>query len=193
MWGLWFFPLVALSFLIGAAVGLVWLFSRRKKRISSVAGAVALPFGCAAMPVAGLALLGAIGSALQKSDTQLYEEIFGYRPTITDDRMLFDDFGSGRGREIFMRAEPTDTERAKLLKIPGLVDSNYTFDQFVSRGTQHGFTWWMSPESCETARIFDAPGFRGWLDFRVAECLNADTEFWEPSYIYVVASGRMAD
>jgi hypothetical protein len=199
MWGLWFFPLVALSFLGGAAIGLVWLFAGRKKRLSSIASAIALPFGCAAMPVAGLALLMAIGALLQKSDTQLYEEIFGYRPMITEDRMLFDDFGSGRDRAIFMRAEPTDAEHKKLMVISGLVETGSTPDLFIARGEQHGFTLWLSansigPGHCQSVRILEAPGFRGWNEFHVAECLPGGTEF--PAFenirfVYVIASGRV--
>lgn len=198
MWGLWFVPLVVSLFLVGVVLGLVWYFTSRKDRRPKVAAVVAVPIGCAAMPIIGLTLLGALGALLQKSDTQLFEEIFGYRPTISEDRMLFDDFGRGRDREIFMRAEPTEAERQRLMTIPGSIESDFTLDQFISRGDQHNFLWWMSANSldagyCKSARIVDAHGFRGWLEFRIAECLDAGTEFpasTNVGKIYVVASHR---
>ena len=107
--------------------------------------------------------------------------------------MLFDDFGSGGDREIFMRAEPTDAERKKLLAIPRLVESSFTLDQFIARGTQHGFTWWISADDCKSVRILDAHGFRGWMDFRIAVCLAAGTEFpasTNVGNVYVIASHR---
>ena len=201
MWGLWFFPLVVLLFIVGVAVGLVWYFTGRKDGPARIVVAAAFPFGCAAMPIIGLTLLAAASSALQTSDVQLYEEVFGYRPTITEDRMLFDDFGSGRDREIFMHAEPNDAEHKKLMAIPGLVESEYTLDLFIARGAQHGFGWWMEADSvdfgyCKSARILDAPGFHGWREFRVAECLDAGNEFPASTNVhnvYVVAYGRMDD
>jgi hypothetical protein len=139
-----------------------------------------------------------IGNLLQSSDTELYEEIFGYRPTITEDRMLFDDFGSGRNREIFMRAEPNAAERAKMFAIPGAVESDFGLDDFASRGQSYGFMWWLSGGDmtqgyCKSARILDAHGFRGWTEFRIAECLDAGSEFPASATkgnVYVIASGR---
>lgn len=198
MWGLWFFPLVALLFLGGAAAGLIWFLASRKGHRPNIAALVALPFGCAAIPVAGLALLATIGNLTQSSDTALFEEIFGYRPTMTEDRMLFDDFGSGRDRDIYMRAEPTDAERKRLLAIPGAKPSDFTLDQFIARGEAQGFSWWMSgndymPGYCKSARILDAHGFRGWGEFRIAECLDAGSDFSASANkgkIFVIASGR---
>ena len=143
-------------------------------------------------------MLAVIGNLIQSSDTELYVEIFGYRPTITEDRMLFDDFGSGSDREIFMRAEPTNAERKRLLSIPNAVQSGFTLDQFIAQGASHGFSWWISSSDpygdfCKSARILDAHGFRGWVEFRIAECLDAGTEFpasANKGKVYVIASGR---
>jgi hypothetical protein len=198
MWGLWFVPLVVLLILVATASGLLWFFVSPKNRRPKITTVVAIPIGCAAILIIGLPLLAAFGSLFVKSDAQLYEEIFGYRPTLTEDRMLFDDFGGGSDREIFMRAEPTDAERKKLLTIAGSVESSFTLDQFIARGAQHGFMWWMSANSredgyCKSARILDAPGFRGWIEFRIAECLDAGTEFpasANAGKVYVIASHR---
>jgi hypothetical protein len=143
-------------------------------------------------------MLVLIGNLTQSSDTALYEEVFGYRPAISEDRMLFDDTAAGQEREIFMRAEPTDAERKKLLLIPGAVKSDLTLDQFVARGESRGFTWWLSGTDmyagfCKSARVQDAHGFRGWREFRFAECLDAGSEFpasANEGKIYVIASGR---
>jgi len=198
MWGLWFVPLVILLLLVATASGLLWFFAAPKDRRPKITTVVAVPIGCAGMLIIGLPLLAAFGSLFTKSDTHLYEEIFGYRPTLTEDRMLFDDFGSRSDREIFMRAEPTDAERKKLLAIPGSVESNFTLGQFIARGAQRGFTWWMSANSlddgyCKSARILDAHGFRGWIEFRIAECLDAGAEFpasTNVGKVYVIASHR---
>ena len=198
MWGLWAFPLLVMLFVGGSAAGLAWFLASRKGQRPNIAAAIAIPFGCVAIPVVGFLMFAVIGNLIQSSDTELYEEAFGYRPTITEDRMLFDDFGGGRDREIFMRAEPTDAERNRLLSIPNAVESDFTLDQFIARGASHGFTWWLSGsdmyrEFCKSARIVDAHGFRGWVEFRVAECLDAGTEFpasANKGNVYVIASGR---
>jgi hypothetical protein len=197
VWGLWAFPLLVILFVGGSAAGLAWFLGSRSQR-PNIAAVIAIPFGCVAVPVVGFVVLAVIGNLIQNSDTERYEEIFGYQPTITEDRMLFDDFGSGRAREIFMRAEPTDAERNRLLSIPNAVESDFTLDQFVARGASHGFSWWLSnsdryADFCKSARILDAHGFRGWVEFRVAECLDAGTEFPASATkgkIFVIASGR---
>ena len=198
MSGLWVFPLLMMFFVGGSAAGLVWFLASRKDRRPGIAAVIAIPFGCVAIPVVGFVMLAVIGNLMQSSDTELYEEVFGYRPTITEDRMLFDDFGSGRDREIFMRAEPTDEERNRLFSIPNAVESDLTLDQFIARGESHGFGWWPSGNDklggyCKSARILDAHGFRGWVEFRVAECLESGTEFSSlaaKGKVYVIASGR---
>ena len=203
MWGLWFYPLVRLSFCVGLAVALLWyllraLAGKRPKVPVAVAVAVAVPVGCAALPVIALALLAAVGSLFQKSDTQLYEEVFGHEPALGEDRMLFNDFGNGTDRHIFMRAEPTSAEREKMLATPPLRASKFTLNEFAALGARHGFTWWISTdahrnERCKSARIREAHGFQGWREFRVAECMDAGTDFpadRNTGYVYVVASGR---
>jgi hypothetical protein len=185
-------------FVGGSAAGLAWFLGSRKGRRPKVAAAIAVPFGCVAIPIVGLVLVAVIGNLIQSSDTELYEEVFGYRPTIAEDRMLFDDFGSGRNREIFMRAEPTDSERSRMFAIPNAVQSDFALDHFAARGESHGFSWWlagsgMSGGFCRSARILDAHGFRGWVEFRIAECLDAGTGFpgsEGKGKVYVIASGR---
>lgn len=198
MWGLWFFPLVILLLVISAALSLVWFLASPKDRRPNIATVVAFPIGCVAILIIGFPLLAILDSLFKKSDAQLYEEVFGYQPTITEDRMLFDDFGRSGDREIFMRAEPTGAERKTLMAIPGLAVSGFTLEQFVARGAQHGLMWWMSSNPhdvgyCKSARILDTHGFRGWTGFRVAECLDAGTTFpasTNVGLIYVVASRR---
>jgi hypothetical protein len=90
MWGLWFFPLVKLSFWVGLAGAILWyllraLAGKRPEVPIAVAVAVAAPVGCAALPGIVLALLAAIAPLFQKSDTQLYEDIFG----LTDSFEMF--------------------------------------------------------------------------------------------------------
>ena len=203
MWGLWFFPLVTLSFFGGLAVAVLWYLLRahagkRPNVPAAVAVGVAAPLGCAALPIIALVLLGAVSSLFQKSDTQLYEEVFGHEPALGEDRMLFNDSGKGAHRHIFMRAEPTPEEREKMLAIPTLRASEYTLHEFAALGAQQGFMWWIATEPrsddrCKSARIREAHGFRGWREFRVAECLEGGTDFpadLNTRYVYIVASGR---
>lgn len=203
MWGLWFFPLVRLSFWVGLALALLWYLLRavagkRPRAPVAVAVTVVAPFACAALPMMALTLLAAVSPLFQKSDTQLYEEVFGHKPALGEDRMLFNDFGSGTDRHIFMRAEPTSAEREKMLATPALRASKFTLNEFAALGTRQGFSWWISTdpqrnERCKSARIREAHGFRGWREFRVAECLDAGTEFpadVNTRYVYIVASGR---
>lgn len=177
-------------------MGFAWYLGKGKGQRPKIAAMIAIPFGCVALPVVCFVMLAAVGNLLQSSDTELYEEIFGYRPTIAEDRMLFDDFGSGGSREIFMRAEPTKAERARLFSIPGARKSDFTLDDFIARGESHGFSWWLSNAdgfggACKSARMLDAHGFRGWVEFRIAECVDAGTEYSESEgKVYVIASGR---
>jgi hypothetical protein len=196
--GLLAFPLLVLAFLATSAGAAVWYQRRRASGRQNLAAALAAPFGCIALLIGGFAVLGLVGNWLQPSDSVLYEEVFGYRPAMTEDRMLFDRFGRGGGREMFMRAEPTAAERSRLLSIPGAVESDLSLDEFIARGDVRGFTWWISNDSwstgyCTSARIRDAHGFRGWVEFRMAECLDAGTEFPASAgkgRVYVIASGR---
>lgn len=203
MWGLWFFPLITLCFFAGLAIAVVWFLVRagvgkRPKPHVAVATGIGLPLGCAALPVVAFIVAAAVSPLFQKSDAQLYEEIFGYATTLGEDRMLSNDQGRGANRQIFMRAEPAAAERAKMLAIPGLHASATTLDEFATIGTVQGFSWWMSnkpqhPDLCRSARIHEAPGFRGWRDFRIAECLEGGPDFpanTNSQYVYIVASGK---
>lgn len=199
MWGLWLFPLLVILLVGEIAAGLAWFSARRNGQRPHLAAVLAIPLGCVAIPVVGFIMLAVAGSLIHSSDTELYEEVFGYRPTITEDRMLFDDFGSGSEREIFMRAEPRGAERSRLLSISNAVMSDLTLDQFIERASSRGFSWWLSSSDmsvgfCKSARILDAHGFRGWAEFRIAECLDAGTEFpasANEGIVYVIASRRV--
>ena len=206
MWSLWFVPFVIGLLAVGATVsGVLFVtishFSRSEHRHRNAAIAASLPLGCAALPIVTMILLAMLGTSLQESDADLYEEMFGYRPGISEDRMLSDDFGSGMSREIYMRIEPTTAERQRLLRIPGLTRSPMSIDQFAARGTQNGFSWWISTDIgrrhwfdyCRSARIYEAHGFRGWVEFRIAECTDDGSDFPRPAgtgMIYIVASRR---
>ncbi|MDQ3280257.1 MAG: hypothetical protein M3Q69_02465 [Acidobacteriota bacterium] len=199
MWGLWLFPLVKLSFFAGFALAVLWylrrsLAGKRPKVPLAIAVGVVTPFGCAALPVLTLMFLAAIAPLFQKSDTQLYEEVFGHAPPFGEDRMLFNDFGSGTDRHIFMRAEPTPAQRDQMLASAPLRASQFTLDEFAALGTQQGFMWWLSTdplrgEHCKSVRIREGHGFRGWREFRVAECLDSHTDMYM-RYVYVMAAGR---
>ncbi len=198
MFGLFLFPLLLLCLLGGVVLAGVRYLSRGKENRPSLAEFFAIPVGCAAIPIVGLVLLAIVGNLLQKSDEALAEEVFGYPTTLTDDRTLFDDFGSGRNREIYMRADMTEAERKRLLSIPTAVESEFTLAHFEARGAGKGFSWWVEthPEDwnyCESARIRDAHGYNGWVEFRFAECLEAGTKFPQSSNkgkVYVIASDR---
>lgn len=203
MWGLWFFPLVRSCFYIGAALAVLWYVLRvltGKPPRFSVAAAVVVstPVGCAALPVITLALLAAVSSLFQKSDTQLYKEIFGHEPPLTEDRMLFDNFGRGEDREIFMRAQPTGAEHAKMFAAAPLRASALSRNEFAELGARHSFSWWIATnpqpdDDCKSPRIREAHGFRGWREFRIAECLDGNPNLpphMRMSHVYVVASGR---
>ena len=198
MWALFLIPLMVMLFVVGIVIGLVWFFASPKQKRPNWFVLITLPFGCAAAPVIGLIALSMLGSALQKSDLQLYQEIFGEGTTVAEQSMLFDDFGRDRTREIYMRIYPDGRESEFLLNLPGSTVSETTLDTFISRGDRHGFMWWPSsdPDShnyCGSARIFDADGFNGWRELRIAECLDAGEEFpasTNRGAIYVIAWHR---
>lgn len=184
--------------IVGVVIAVVWYFSSGKGNRPNLAAVLAIPFGCAAIPVVGVVLLVVAANLLQKSDEALANEVFGRPTSLTGDRLLFDDFGMGRDREIYMRAEMTDAERENLLSIADAVESDFPLAAFASLGARKGFTWWVSTDPgdrnyCASARIRNAHGFNGWTEFRFAECLEAGTEFPQSSnkgYVYVVASRR---
>jgi hypothetical protein len=198
MWALFILPVAAILFAVGMVAGLVWFLASPKQKRPHWVALVALPFGFVAAPFLALIVLMMLGSALQKTDLQLYQEVFGEGTTVAEQAMLFDDFGRGRTREIYMRISPDVTEREFLLNLPGSKPSETTLEAFVSRGERHGFIWWPStdPDShnyCESARILEADGFRGWRELRIAECLDSAETFPAPmdrGEIYVIAWHR---
>ena len=198
MWGLLLVPLMAALFVIGVAIALVWFFASPKQKRPNLIVVTAVPFVCAAAPVLGLIAMVSLASVFQKSDLQLYQEIFGSGTTVPEQSMLFDDFGRGRSREIYMRIYPDGAESEFLINLPGSTASEITLQQFVSQGDQHGFTWWISsdpnhPDYCASARILEADGYRGWRELRIAECLDAGHDSRTSSdlgEIYVIARHR---
>jgi hypothetical protein len=99
VWGLWFGPHLALAFVVVIIISLLVLFSNDLGWLKKVAAAVAIPFGCAAIPIVGLMGLIAINAIFQSTDKELYEEIFGYEPTISEDRMLSNASGWRKNRK----------------------------------------------------------------------------------------------
>lgn len=196
------FALVMISgmmFMVGGLISVIWYFVSPRDRRPSYEKLAIAPVGCAVLPVAGLAGLVVIGVIYQKDDAELYEELFGYHPAIANSNMLFDDFGHGRNREIYMRAYPNDEEREEIFSTPGLRPSDFSLSQFIARGDRHDFMWWLTTtpremgDYCESVQIYEAHGFRGWTEFRVAECTDAGDEFPDSANegnIYVIASGR---
>jgi hypothetical protein len=174
MWSLWFIPLVMLSMLVGAGIGLATFLIRRRQtgRWANGWGIAALfgaPLGCLALPFIGFGALILIGGWLQKDDTQLFVEIFGYRPTIAEDRLLFDDFGSGASRAIYLRAEVTPAERQRLLRTPGARPSVLTPAHIEQAGEARQFLWW-DVDACAAATVRNADGYRGWASLTLLDC-----------------------
>lgn len=184
MWSLWFVPLVFAAFIVGGVIGFGALIVRRRQSgrwldrrgLTLLVGA---PLGCAMLPIVAVLTLIGLNGVMQTSDAELYREIFGDAPTISDDRMLFDDFGSGRARAIYMRAEPSAEERARMLATPGLRRSAITVAVFESAGIARGFSWW-EVRSCPDAAVHEANGFRGWRQFTLLDCPAQDK-------VYVIA------
>ncbi len=197
MWSLWFVPLIVIIFGAVALVSLVLLCFKKFRNKRWVGGLLAAPFGCAAVPVLLSLLLVGIGNLTKQSDAGHYEEVFGYHTTITEDRMLANASGSENDREIYMRIEPTATELARLMQIPNLRLSDWSLETFKTRGDSKGFTWWvlsknpdrMEPNYCPNAEVFEAPGFRGWREFRLARC-DVSKNQWKGQFglIFVIAA-----
>jgi hypothetical protein len=68
MWLMWLGPLVTVAFLVGLATAAVLVRLGRIRKPHHVIGALALPFGCAALPVAVLAIVS-VASALLAGTT----------------------------------------------------------------------------------------------------------------------------
>ena len=199
MWGLWFFPLIALIFLGGLALTVALAVWRKPRSARGWMVLAALPVALAAIPVIGLFGLAALGSAFAPSDAELFEELYERTTTLRDDQMLFDEFYSGPSRELWLRAEPEAAQRDEVLTIPGLQPSSLTPEDFAALGSGHGFSWWFEPadsllgRACLKARISRAEVALGWREIVVAECLE-DAPFGTPqpsNLVYVMARGRI--
>lgn len=209
MWVIWFGPVVVVFFLAGMTIAAVLLRLGKLRSPRSALAAVALPFGCAALPVLGLALLSVAASLFTPDDRVLYAELFGPGPAPARERTLFDAFGAGSTREVLMRLEPTPAERQRIMALPGLAATTMTPDEFALRGTRHGLGgWWMLPlvpgtpnrqpgTGCLSPTIYQADGFNGWREVRLALCGaarldHADRAFaaTDPAPLFVTAYGR---
>jgi hypothetical protein len=204
MWVIWFGPLVVVFFLAGMTIAAVLLRLGKLGSRRSAAAAIALPFGCGALPVLALALLSLAASAFAPDDRVLYAELMGPGPVPARDRMLFDDFGQGPTREILLRLDAAPAERARLLALPGLAASAMSPAAFANRGLRHGLgSWWMNPlaagsppasprssfTDCPAPTIYAADGYNGWRELRLAVCAE-DRGGALP--VFVAARGRPA-
>ena len=199
MWGLWFFPLVALLFLGGLALAAALVVWRKPRSARGWVMLAALPVALPAIPVIGLFGLGALASAFAPTDAELFEELYGRTTTLRADQMLFDEFYSGEQRELWFRAEPDSAQRDEVLAIPGLQPSSLTPEDFAALGGGHGFSWWFEPadsplgSACLKAQISHADKALGWQEIVVAECLE-HAPFGTPqptNLVYVMARGRI--
>lgn len=184
---------------LGALIGLVWFFASPRQARPKMKTLAVVLFGCASIPFVGLTAMTLLSPVFQKSDHALYQEVFGEGTTVPEQSMLFDDFGQGRSREIYMRIYPDGAELEYLFSLPSLRASETNLSEFIKRGEQRGFTWWMTSDPdrlggyCPSARMLEADGFRGWKELRIADCSDAGSEFPTATNhgpIYVVAWHR---
>ncbi|EJL30058.1 hypothetical protein [Novosphingobium sp. AP12] len=190
MWVIWFGPVVVVFFLAGMTVAAVLLRLGKLRSPRSALAAASLPFGCAALPVLALAVLSLAASALAPDDRVLYAELMGPGPVPDRDRMLFEDFGQGRDREVLLRLDATPAERGRLMALPGLAPATMTPAAFAKRGARRGLgSWWMSPSpaattpatarssftDCLSPAIYAADGYNGWHELRIAFCADDRT------------------
>ncbi|WP_159981039.1 MULTISPECIES: hypothetical protein [unclassified Novosphingobium] len=201
MWVIWFGPMVVVCFLAGMTIAAVLLRLGKLQSPRSALAAVALPFGCGALPVLALALFSLAASIFGPDSLALYAELFGPDPSAVSSpgRMLSDAFGAGPTREILLRIDPTPAERARLMTLPGLTHSDMTPEDFAQRGAQRGLgNWWMRPASpgtinrepgtdCLSPVIYQADGFNGWRELRLALCTP---ERGDAFSMFVAAYGR---
>lgn len=199
MWALGLLVFAALFFALSSLAGLIWFLASPRQSRPKMIKVAAIPFGCALIPIVALPAMALLASVFQKSDLALYQEVFGSGTTVPEQSMLFDDFGQGRSREIYMRIYPDGAELEYLFSLPGLRASETTLSEFMNRGEQRGFTWWMTSdpdrpgEYCPSARMLEADGFRGWKELRIADCSSDGSEFPTPTNhgpIYVIAWHR---
>lgn len=156
-----------------------------------------LPLALPALALLGFAGLGAVGALVRSSDRAIYAEIFGEATRLREDQMLSDDFGSGAQREIFLRIEPTEEERRKLLSLPGIRQSGLTSRDLHMRAAHHRFSWWHSANPndfryCEDIRVLEAPSFNGWRELLIGECVHGGEGdgVYQTGILYIVAIGR---
>jgi hypothetical protein len=197
MAGILLFGLIAGALVMGLIASAILAIINRKSLGRKWPILIALPIGCIAAPVIALLALVGISWFLQKSDRALYEEIFGQTTTISEDRLLTDDFGWRSDREIYMRAEVLPHERKKILATPGLKPSDLTLDQVILAASEHQFGWWIEPSGfsennrCSTAIIYEAKSFNDWGDLIVVECTmppnHTYMQLGSTDFFYIIA------
>ncbi len=195
----WIGPLVACSFLVGLAASAVLVRLGKLGSPLRTLGALALPFGCASLPLAGIAAASVLVPIFATSNASLYGELLGKAAPADPGRLLFSRFGTGPTREILVRIEAKEPEARQLLSLPGLTASSMTPAAFVASGERHGLgAWWMAPyrkgeelprlgSACLDPRILAADGFNGWKRLRVAVCAGGPRS---PATLFVAAAGH---
>ncbi len=199
MWVIWLGPAVTLAFLVGMAGAAVLVRLGRVRSPLTVAGALALPFGCAVLPLFALALASVAVPAFASGETALYHELLGEEPPREGGLVLLDDSGTGPRRLILARIDAPAPERARLLRTAGLSPSTMPAARFEDEGLRRGLrAWWMAAYApgtprpllgrpCLAPRILAADGFQGWARFRIAACAPSPDG---AGTVFIAAHGR---
>ena len=183
---------MAPGLIIAAILGVIY-----RKSLAQNWPIIVAPIGCIVALVVALITFSSLN---QKTDKELYQEVFGYAPSMGEDRMLANDQNGEYDRAIFLRAEVIANEKVRLLQIPGLVPSNLTMEYIIGVGTSRGFSWWIEKdpfvdfEGCESSKISEAPGYNNWDDFVVIECPQQPNHTFMRSghtdFVYVIATRK---
>ncbi len=190
LFGILFWALV-FGLIISAVIAIVYRKSLRQKWLVLIT----VPLGCIATPIVLIALLTGYSALTKQSDQEIFQEIFGYKPNITEDRMISDDFGSFRNRQIYLRAEVTKAELQKIKGTTRFEPSSMTLAQANASADQRNFSWWNDIDEfdkfsgCNNAKIYEAKGYNQWNDLVLIDCTIFDYPYADnrPDYIYVVA------
>lgn len=199
---IWFGPLVVVFFLAGMTIAAVMLRLGKLHTPRRALAAMALPFGCAGFPVLALTVASLSAAVSAPDDRAIFTELFGPGDTPDPKRMLSDAFGKDGSREVMLRLNATATERDRLLALPGLTIAATSPEDFALRGLRHNLDgWWMRPATPDSAQqdrgtacflpiIYQADGFNGWRQFRIAFCTGVGES---RPVVFVTAYGRSAN
>jgi hypothetical protein len=190
LFGALFWALV-FGLIISALIAIAYRKSLRQKWLILIT----VPLGCVATPLALFALVAGYSALMHQSDQEIFQEIFGYKPSITDDHMISDDFGSYKNREIYLRAEVTKAELQKIMVKIKFERSSLTLAQANASADQRNFSWWNETDEfdkfsgCYNAKIYEAKGYNQWNELVLIDCTIFDYPYADnrPDYIYVVA------